>query len=366
MAQPVPATAVPGPVSATVPVVQAVPIKYGVDGDFSALENVNMIGFRQGNVFWEFVAGGCAANTYMVVDRSKDEAILLGEEESDCCCRCCCAPAQPALVKFYNATYAGMSPSACCNNFPPKKMYTKDAGEASIAVMTVEKPGCGQNYAQCGQTNCWVCMECCRSEAWVHKGAVHSEPAHIPCCGTEIKNYKFPQGEPGLANKATAIGHVKVPLGGGGCTPTVEIMETVNGTDQAPFAVMEGPTCFGGLLDLCCPTYWALSKAPGKAADVGMIIKKAPEGGMGFCIQMCTPVDTYDIDFKPEAGLTADQKAILLGELIHLDFLFFESEQPLCHRDDASKTWHLLLCVCYCYGCLCPCELVIPEKNDGG
>lgn len=89
--------------------------------------------------------------SYLVSDRSTGNAIFLAEEESSCWCRCCCGGgAQPAFVKFFNATYGGMrQPVACCGTecVPEKKMWLKANGDAEQAVLTLEKPGCGTNYA---------------------------------------------------------------------------------------------------------------------------------------------------------------------------------------------------------------------------
>merc|ERR1711869_181655 len=98
-----------------------------------------------------------------------------------------------------------------------------------------------------------------------------------------------------------------------------------------------------GCLDLCCPTNFYISSTTGKkmgepvasggAGDMATIVKRAPEGACAFCVQLWTPVDTYNIDFGAPGMLTVDQKAILMAELAHIDFLFFENEQPLCRQD---------------------------------
>jgi hypothetical protein len=108
-----------------------------------------------------------------------------------------------------------------------------------------------------------------------------------------------------------------------------------------------------------------ISSSKGKSGDLGKITKKAPEGACACCIQLCTPADTYNIDFEQSAGLSPKQKAAIIGEMVHLDFLFFEAEQPLCRFEESNSTCYILLCTCYFFGYLCPCQLCIPCKSEG-
>ena len=132
----------------------------------------------------------------------------------------------------------------------------------------------------------------------------------------------------------------------------------------APFAVVEGPTCFGGCMDLCCSTKFMVSSTAGKSGDLASITKKPPTGACGWFAALCTVADTYNIDFNQNNGLTPKQKASIIGEMAHLDFLFFESDQPLCRFDDTTSTCYILLCTCFCFGFLCPCECCIPCKSS--
>ena len=124
-----------------------------------------------------------------------------------------------------------------------------------------------------------------------------------------------------------------------------------------------------------------------------------------------TPADTYNLDFAPGHNLTPTQKAAVIGEMIHLDFLFFEAgkmivllnhvllfvvcllcvaavpdvfsfffffgvfllffsvpfvdisqDAPICQSDDDGTS--ILLCTCYLMGCLCPCKLFCPKKKE--
>lgn len=317
---------------------------------FSNLANVTHIKLKQGNVFWEAVSGGCAANTYMVTTRTPDGPpdeegvpIFIMQEHSSCMCRLCCNGCQPLYVKFHNVADGGMVPEKgclCCKK-PAHRRYNK----AGPAVMTLEKPGCSDKMCTSGM---FVCMECCQSETFLHAGDVGAED------GGDVN--KIP--------KDSVFARSVVPIGGGGCTPTVEMMSRDAGGNETPFGFVEGPTCFGGCMDLCVNTNFFVSKQKGKAGDIAVIQKKARDPGlMGFCIALCTVVDTYNLDFT-DPNLTPQQKAQVIGDAIHLDYLFFDQEQPLCRYNDSNDTLEILMCLCYCYGCLCPIKLCLPAKQN--
>merc|ERR1719329_543268 len=99
-------------------------------------------------------------------------------------------------------------------------------------------------------------------------------------------------------------------------------------------------------MDLCCSTKFTVSRAGDKSGDLAIITKKNKDPGcIGLCVALCTPADTYNLDFSPGHKLSATQKAAIIGEMIHLDFLFFEAEQPICREDESAC--YLLLCTCY-------------------
>ena len=316
---------------------------------FSNLANVTNIKLKQGNVFWEAVSGGCAANTYMVTTRDVNDEdaegipIFIMQEHSSCFCRCCCNGCQPLYVKFHNVAYGGMAPESgclCCKR-EAQKRYVK----AGPAVMTLERPGCSDKMCI---SNMWVCAEICQSETYLHAGDVGADD------GSDVNADKV---------RSRAFARSFVPIGGGGCTPTVEMMSRDAAGNETPMGVVEGPTCFGGCMDLCVNTNFFVSKQKGKAGDIAIIQKKARDPGfMGFCIALCTVVDTYNLDFT-DPNMTPQQKAQVIGDAVHLDYLFFDQEQPLCRYNEQTDAIEILLCLCYCFGCLCPIKLCIPTKN---
>jgi hypothetical protein len=137
-----------------------------------------------------------------------------------------------------------------------------------------------------------------------------------------VQHWEFPNGVPGTMDKSTAFSHAKVPLMGGCLTPTVNIMARANNVeDSQPWAVVEGPTFFGGCMDLCCATKFSVSRNKGKSGDLAIISKKAPNGCTETCVALCTPSDTYNLDFTEGHGMNPQQKAAVIGEMVSRDLL---------------------------------------------
>jgi hypothetical protein len=132
-----------------------------------------------------------------------------------------------------------------------------------------------------------------------------------------VQHWEFPNGVPGTMDKSTAFSHAKVPLMGGCLTPTVNIMARANNVeDSQPWAVVEGPTFFGGCMDLCCATKFSVSRNKGKSGDLAIISKKAPNGCTETCVALCTPSDTYNLDFTEGHGMTPQQKGSIVAEMV--------------------------------------------------
>jgi hypothetical protein len=157
-------------------------------------------------------------------------------------------------------------PASGCG--PCKKEPYNRYNKVGSPVLTWEKNGNCDNCAQCGPTNCFVCCSKCQSKAWLHNGDIPSVRTDKGCGPCKVAHWEFPEGTPGLAdqkNKLTAISEATVPIFGGGCTPTVNVMRRSANNEMEQFAVVEGPTCFGGCMDLCCTTEFQVSRAKGKA-----------------------------------------------------------------------------------------------------
>ena len=113
-------------------------------------------------------------------------------------------------------------------------------------------------------------------------------------------------------------------------------------------------------MDLFVDTYFTVSKEKGKSGDIATIKKKArDEGCMGLCKALFTSVDTYDLTFN-DPNMTPQQKATVIAESVALDYMFFDQEQPLCRYNESAKQCEILMCLCYCFGCLIPCKCICP------
>jgi len=131
----------------------------------------------------------------------------------------------------------------------------------------------------------------------------------------------------GAPSGVVLTGWLAHPLGGG-CTPTVNVFEVEPGQElkeegKTPSFVVTGPTCFGGLYDWCCDTKFHVSGPD--ATPWAEITKKKPRDCTECCRAACSTADVYDLDFVgPE--VSGKHKAMILGEMVHLDYMFFERD----------------------------------------
>jgi len=335
----------------------------------TAAQNLKMV---QGNALLEGISGGVMPNSYLFLDLNRmyqpmragapygdpePWPMMYIEEEAsccskDCCCRICCSPRHPALLKFYLATDPyDPGDCTCCGSLCWHNADLTEPNEEAGAFMTLERFGCCQRFA-----NCFVCCECCQDEMRMHEGNV---------------------GQPGDAGSLPddkVLVYGKVPIGGGGCTPTVELFKKAPGqkiTAETPgemVAVVEGPMCFGGCKDFLCDTEFTISTTHGLAADLGKITKKTPSGCSEWCMACCSTADTYNL-WLTDSGkaMPPADKAMYLAEMVHLDYMFFEQDKFPCEMQrQGDVTWcNFLMCLCYCYGCLCPIKCSVPIHKDG-
>lgn len=268
----------------------------------------------------------------------------------DCLCRCCCTPKHSSVSYLYAVGEPyDPGPCECCGTVLWEKSDVADP--QGPPIMTYERMGCCSRLP-----NCWVCCAVCQDEMRFYEGQI---------------------GDHDVANQAgelfpnnTVMAHGIVPIGGGGCTPTVEIFQGAPGVaSEAPLAVLEGPMCFGGVKDWCCDTEFEISTKAGGRGDIAKIAKKRPHDCGSCCKAACSTADTYDVNMT-DPSTSNQMKSLILGELVHIDFMFFEEDRfPItCERAGDTNYLTILCCLCYCFGCLCPIKCVIPckEKGPGG
>lgn len=320
--------------------------------DYTAFMNLgsyNKFLLRQNDWIAEGATCGMWPNGYIISGVTGAEGadeeprgLFILKEHSSCLARCCLQPRHSTVTKAYNAVDTGeMIKKGCCGCGPePRKKY---AADGAPAVMSMERPGICNGKCP----NCFVCMECCQDEMIVHAGDIQGTAGEIP--------------------PDQSIGRGIQPMGGGGCTPTLNVMDrTDRSKGEVSFGVIEGPTFFGGCLDLCSDTFFTISREKGRAGDIGIIRKVKPEGCGETCRQVCSDADTYEITIT-DTTLTPQQKAVILGEIIHLDYMFFQQDNQFCSVEVTSDAVviYVHLCNYFCYGCTCPCFACLPIPTSG-
>jgi hypothetical protein len=316
------------------------------------LDAVTNYSLFQGNRAWEAVSGGCMPNVYVFADMDRKVTVpgrqdsiptplFVMQEESSCWCRLCCNGNQPFVGKMYHAqpVQAGKEACGCYSG------HVIAPDKTQPAAMSISRPGCCDKIG-----GCWVCTACCQNEMFSYIGDTGDQDANA------------------LAATGTHTGHSIVPIGGGGCTPTIDMFANAGG-QETPFGVLEGPTCFGGCYDLWCTTPFFFSSTKGKEGDLAYLEKQKPDSFFELCCAVCSDADQYKIEMR-NAKSTKD-KAHILATAVQLDLLFFENDQQFCDvkgtDDGQGVIITITLCMWYCYGCLAPVQCCIVLKgNDGG
>jgi hypothetical protein len=157
----------------------------------------------------------------------------------------------------------------------------------------------------------------------------------------------------------------QVPCLGGHCTPTLHLSREPFPTENV-FGKIQGPTCFGGCSELCCDFEFPISRfsSEDKVGDVARITKRRPRGGFAAMRELFSQNDVFTIEFT-DKGLSPEDKALILGNQLLLDFMFFEGgENEMCGQTEDRKGCYILCCNWYCYGVLCPCKLVFKNQKQ--
>jgi hypothetical protein len=180
-------------------------------------------------------------------------------------------------------------------------------------------------------------------------------------------------GDPGEGTRDSTkiIGESLQPPGGGGFKPVMQLMDRGDTETSELFAAVRGPCIFGGCAKLCCDAVFEYASVPTEALDnssklhaakyddfVSVVKLKPKSLGQG-ARELFTDSDVFDIKFENK-DITPQQKANLLAQLVHMDYMFFENDNEICGGDNGNG---ITLFNCYIYGCVCPCKL---QGNGGG
>ena len=318
------AVAVPAATAEAIPVAYATLVQQsGVNLDF--LMPLNRLIIKQQTDLFETITQGCyeAPNAYMVFNADTGRPVFIVREISGDCTRCCCAPTHAFSLQF---------------------MAINPDGSPGGILMTMERAGNSCSNPCAKWLCCCNCSEFCSDGFRLHLGAVD-----------------HPDG-PGNFPNTNQIGWANQPSMGGGLTPTIQLMER---QELASFAIVEGPTCFGGCSELCCSAPFQISKGPAidlplKRGDSAKITKQKPNSLGAAMREALTDSDVYTMEFTDPA-LNPYQKATELAALFLVDYMFFERDNGMCHQEN-GKTY-ITCFLCYCAGCIIPCNITFGKDE---
>mmetsp|Transcript_10783 Transcript_10783/g.14938 ORF Transcript_10783/g.14938 Transcript_10783/m.14938 type:complete len:409 (+) Transcript_10783:44-1270(+) len=299
----------------------------GLDGLASFLGSSTKLEINQKVQWLEALSLGCCEqqNVFDVrLDNKEGAHVLTAKEKSACADRICCKPKHSFLLH--------VTPAYDVNN----------------VLVTLERRGCECTKLCFSPKPClgvFSCSDLCTEEVIVHKGKIEGTPGSIEGGGNPVAVLRQPQ----QCCKPDCF------------TPTLHIYPNI-GPDAIPVASVKGPFIFGGCSELCCKSTFNYQSAGGnESADIVHLI---PRDCGEFCKFLCTDSDNYSLTYDKSAS--PDTKAHAILSSLILDTMFFEIDQGLCSYDVENKACVITCCLCFCAGCLCPCNITIPLSNNGG
>jgi len=225
-------------------------------------------------------------------------------EESENWNRFCCAPTHSLYAKFY--------------------LTDANTGDKTgVPVMTMEREGCDCCFTgPCPKP--WLCCFTCKPGC--------AEKASFYAGNIDIEASK-PGSTKGTRETTLLLGESVQPITGGGFKPVMQVMDRGDGPSTTMFAAARGPCFFGGCSELCCDSHFGISVAtPGSDlktihqlpfGDFASIQKIKPKSLGAAARELFTDSDIYEVHFHNKS-ITAQQKANILGTMIHMDYMFFE------------------------------------------
>jgi len=306
----------------------------------------------------EAVSGGCIEqqNVYDVFDHETKKRIMIIKEESDGCSRCCCSPDHSIFVRFYHV-------GSDAPELQPGQTVDWSYEPNGDPFMTFEREGCDCCCKGLCPKPCLCCFSCgdgCRQVGTLHAGDLTGRPGEAH----------------GKRERAKLIGETIQPVGGGGFKPIMQLMDRADPNETTGrselFAATRGPCLFGGCSKLCCSSEFGQAVASDQDfgnvskmhqlnfGNFASITKLKPKTMAQGAREMFTDSDLYDVQFK-NPSITPQQKANILGQMVHLDYMFFERDGDMCYFD-GDGNFHLVFFNCFIYGCVCPCQIVLSSS----
>lgn len=279
------------------------------------------------------------------------------KEESDTCSRCCCKPGHSVFVKFY---LVGKD----APELKPGQKVDWSYEPSGSPFMTFEREGCDCCFTgACPKPciGCFACSESCQEHGTLHAGELTGTPGDAK----------------GKRERTKLLGESVQPPGGGGFKPIMQMMDRADSDDAEGktelFAATRGPCLTGGLGKLCFESVFGIaSVAPdmkddstklhtASFGDFATITKLKPQSLGQGARELFTDSDLFDVKFLGKE-ISPQQKAIVLGQMVHLDYMFFERDNDICNRTDDGGVF-ISFCNCFVYGCVCPCGI---QLGGGG
>eukprot|EP00543_Licmophora_paradoxa_P004091 CAMPEP_0202450766 /NCGR_PEP_ID=MMETSP1360-20130828/9326_1 /ASSEMBLY_ACC=CAM_ASM_000848 /TAXON_ID=515479 /ORGANISM="Licmophora paradoxa, Strain CCMP2313" /LENGTH=308 /DNA_ID=CAMNT_0049069149 /DNA_START=120 /DNA_END=1046 /DNA_ORIENTATION=- len=252
---------------------------------------------------------GETANRYNVytADGTQQFKVIESSEAcgfNDCCIpngRICCRPNHKLQLHVYEPEY-----------------------KQDEAVMVFDRP------CKCGQ--CCSFCDICRQEMRVYGG-----------------------GSDAVGDPSRQIAYIKQPIGGGGLSPSLEIMERDEETPMASVTA-NAICCIGGI---CCDHTFIVQDSDGN--EIGKIVKERPENLQQFASEVATDADNFTM-YVP-SDLDPKKKAAMLASLHLVDYMLFEDEGD-ANFDFVNGNCKFKCCDLYCCGCVVPCSLSCGGGDD--